>query len=126
MTQNDSAHQEIEEVLQKYGKGVHHGDGASLKEAFHPQATIGGYYKGHLILDTRDDFVKSIESMPIPATQGEPYDKQTTSIEVAGNAATASMRERYQGLIFTNYFNLLKLNGHWSIINKTFSHEPRR
>ncbi len=126
MSQKITAREEIEEVLQKYGQGTHHGDGAALKEAFHPQATIAGYYEGHLILDTRDEFIKAIESMPIPAVQGEPYVKETTSIELAGAAAMARMREQYQGLTFTNYFTLLKDNGHWSIINKTFSHEPRR
>jgi hypothetical protein len=126
MTQTISTHAQIEEVLQKYGQGTHNGDGAMLKEAFHPQATIAGYYEGHLILDTRDEFVKAIESMPIPATQDEPYKKETTSVEIAGEAALATMRELYQGLIFTNYFTLLKVDGRWSIINKAFSHEPRK
>jgi hypothetical protein len=124
-THEQSTHEQIEEVLHKYGQGVHNGDGAVLKEAFHPQATIAGYYEGHLILHIRDDFIKVIESMPIPATQGEPYEKETTSVELAGNAAMARMREQYQGLTFTNYFTLLQVDGHWSIINKTFSHEPR-
>lgn len=125
MTQIVAVHEQIEEVLQTYGQGSHNGDGAALRAAFHPQATIAGYFEGHLIFDTLDEFVKAIESMPKPATQGEPYDKKMTSLEVAGDVAMASMRELYQGLIFTNYFTLLRVDGQWSIINKAFHHEPR-
>jgi hypothetical protein len=125
MTQILTAREQIEAALHNYGQGTHYGDGAALKEAFHPQATIVGYYEGHLILDARDDFIRAIESMPIPATQGEAYEKETTFVEMSGSVSIARMRELYQGLIFTNYFTLIEIDSRWAIINKVFYHEPR-
>jgi hypothetical protein len=63
--------------------------------------------------------------MPVPVAQGEAYEKETTFVEMSGSVAIARMRELYQGLIFTNYFTLIEIDGRWAIINKVFSHEPR-
>ncbi len=70
-----------------------------------------------------DEWLKMVESRPIPAESGEPYDMQIVAIDVTGTAATVKVKDLYHGLRFTDYLTLLKVDGNWMIVNKTWHHE---
>jgi len=44
---------------------------------------------------------------------------------MAGNAVAATIVLEYPTTIFTDYMSLLKVDGEWKIVNKTFHAEPR-
>ena len=57
-----------------------------------------------------------------PATTGEPHQCTITSIQHAGNAASVEMVEESAfGNDYTNYFHLLKIDGKWQIVSKTYN-----
>ena len=47
------------------------------------------------------------------------------TVEVVGNAAIATIILDYPAAKFTDYMSLLKINGEWKIVNKTFFAEQK-
>jgi hypothetical protein len=46
-------------------------------------------------------------------------------VDITGNAAMAKIVLDYPQVKFTDYMSLLKIDGEWKIINKTFHAEPK-
>ncbi len=69
-----------------------------------------------------DEWWKMVESRPIPAESGEPYDMQIVAIDVTGTAATVKMQDLYHGLRFPDSLTLVQVEDHWLIVNTTWYH----
>ena len=48
------------------------------------------------------------------------------SIDMTGIEAMVKVEDLYLGFRFTDYLSLLKIDGEWVIVNKTFYHEPKK
>ena len=48
------------------------------------------------------------------------------SIEISGNAAIAKIVLDYPTIKFIDYMSLLKIDGEWKIVNKSFYAEPKQ
>ncbi len=70
-----------------------------------------------------DEWLNMVESRPIPAESGEPYDMEIVAIDVTGTAATVKVKDLYHGLRFTDYLTLVQVEDHWLIVNNTWHHE---
>ena len=57
---------------------------------------------------------------------GEDYDMRIVSVDMTGNEAVAKVEDLYSGFRFTDYLSLLRIDGTWFIIHKTFYHEPKK
>lgn len=66
-----------------------------------------------------------VESWPVPADSGEPYDMRIISTDVTGAVATVKVADLYQGLRFADYLTLLKMDESWVIVNKAFHIDPQ-
>jgi len=116
--------EDVRRVIKLYTNGTYEGSVDKLKQAFHPEAMMCGYFQGQRLMGGVDPFYASVEASPAPKEQGQSYEPNVTAVRVAGNAATATLEERpYMGLNFTNFFHLLKTDGQWQIVSKTFAHE---
>ena len=51
--------------------------------------------------------------------------RQIESIDISGNAAIAKITLDYPTIKFTDYMTLLKIDGEWKIVNKSFYAEPK-
>jgi len=61
-----------------------------------------------------------------PSKTGEPHQCFITSIQHAGNAASVEMiEESAYGSDYTNYFQLLKIEGRWVIVSKAYNTSPK-
>ena len=61
-------------------------------------------------------------SEPSLASQGLDPRYDIAEVSVTGNAASATLKEYgFGGFNFTDYMHLLKRDGQWKIISKTFS-----
>lgn len=57
-----------------------------------------------------------------------PKQNRTTQIEtvrISGNAATAELRIDYPNFYFTDFMNLLKIDGEWKIVSKIFHRQSK-
>jgi len=112
---------EITKVMENYIEGARTGKGAAMKPAFHDDATIFGYvgpdlFGGpiKLLYDWND------ENGPATGIQ-----TRFTSIDVVGSAASVRLDvDNWTGHRFTDFFNLVKIDGQWKVVSKVFYLHP--
>lgn len=109
----------ILDVLNKYNQGGAKADSSIMKPAFNEQATIFGVDdKGKLtggpiqiLFDIIDKDFK-----PSPNAKGA-----VVRIDIVGTAASARIdTDDISGFRFTDFFNLLKVEGKWTIVSKIY------
>ncbi len=112
----------VRKVIEQYIEGSR-GDVETLRAAFHPDARMTGHFGGNLMLGTPDPFFDMVKSAATPESMAA-YKAEIQSIEVVGQAATATLVESgFLGSDFTDFFQLICEDGRWRIISKTFHQE---
>jgi hypothetical protein len=119
---DSSAEAAVKAALDRYADAVYHADTETLKNAFHPSASMYGYLGDDLLLGTPEPFLADIAGRPPMAASGAPFKAVFSAIHVSGRTATATLHE--SGFFgtgnFVNYFHLLNDGGEWKIVSKTF------
>jgi hypothetical protein len=123
MSSSDSkAEAAVRVVLDRYADAVYHADVETLRNTFHPTASMYGYLGDKLLLGTPEPFLEDIAGHPAMAESGAPFKALFSSIQVAGRTASAMLEE--SGFFgtgrFVNYFHLVNIDGDWKIVSKTF------
>ena len=112
---------EITTVMQLYVDGARIGEGAAMKPAFHDDATICGYVGPDLFAGPIQELYDWNDGNG-PATDIE---CRFTSIDVVGTAASVRVDvDNWTGHRFTDFFNLVKIDGQWKILSKVFFLHP--
>ncbi|KQW91601.1 hypothetical protein ASC94_17655 [Massilia sp. Root418] len=112
-------YQAIVEVLNKYNEGCKQADSGIMKPAFSERATIFGVDgEGKLTGGPIQLLFDGIDSVfrPSPEAQGE-----IVKVDIAGTAASARIDTNdVSGFCFTDFFNLLKVDGNWTVVSKIY------
>ena len=112
---------EIAEVMQAYIDGARTGKGAAMKPAFHDDATIFGYVGPDL-------FGGPIQGLYDWNDQNGPatgIQSRFTSVDVVGTVASVRLdTDNWTGHRFTDFFNLVKIDGQWKVVSKVFYLHP--
>lgn len=112
----------IEDVVQLYIDGVSKGDADILKKGFHSDAWMFGSVSGERYDIPISQLIEIVTSQPFDS--GGSYQARITSVQQAGDAATAIVEEDgiWGSLSCVDFFTLVKIDGSWKIVNKTFAH----
>ena len=110
----------IVEVLNKYNEGCKQARSGIMKPAFSERATIFGVdAKGKLVGGPIQELFDAIDKPPFrpsPEAQGV-----IVSIDIVGTAASARVDTNdVSGFSFTDFFNLLKVDGKWIVVSKIY------
>ncbi len=109
----------VRRVIEQYVEGSQ-GNLETLKAVFHSDARMTGYLGDTLILGTPQPFFDAVENAATPESLAG-YKAEIRSIEVVGHAASVTLVETgFLGSDFTDFFHLIRENGTWKIISKTF------
>ena len=113
---------EIEKVLQIYFDGLYEGDTKKLGQAFHPASHLYSVGADGKAADLpRADWFKSVESRPSGKAKGSERRDRIVSIDFSGPAtAFAKVECQLPPRYFTDYLTLLKADGRWQVISKSF------
>ena len=113
----------VRAVMERYVEAVYAADVETLRELFHPQATMTGYLGDDLLVGTPEPFFLDLGSRPSMAQSGHPYEATISMVEVMGRAATATLVEHgfFGAFSFANFYHLLLIDGDWKILSKNFS-----
>lgn len=112
-------YQAITKVLNTYIEGCKQAKSSIMKPAFNKQATMysvgaDGKLEGGAIPILFEGIDKGFR--PSPDAQAA-----ITRIEIVGNAASARIDANgMSGLSFTDFFQLLKVEGKWTVVSKIF------
>jgi hypothetical protein len=112
---------QVHNVVQAYVDACRTGDVTVLRTLFHPNAVMSGYLAGNRLVGSPDPFFEAVASAPSPASGGADYRSEISEVVVTGKLATATLREQgFLGMDFTNYFQLLEIDGEWKLVAKLF------
>jgi len=113
----------VRAALENYFRGHATGQGEHFRKIFHPDSKLFAVRDGKYWQSTSEEY---IARAPGKAPADEAQRKRVIeSVDITGNAAMAKIVLDYPQVKFTDYMSLLKVDGEWKIINKTFHAEPR-
>jgi hypothetical protein len=99
------------------GLGEHH------RKVFHPEAKLFAVRDGKFWQLTSEEYISG--SPGKPADDEAQRKRSIESVDITGNAAVAKVVLDYPQVKFTDYMSLLKIDGEWRIVNKTFYAERK-
>lgn len=110
-------YEDIVATIQHYVEGAIAGKGELMKPAFHEEATIYGYVGEGLFSGPIQNLYDWNDSNG-PATN---LQARIVEIDIVGTVASVRVEsDNWTGYRFTDFFNLLKVDGQWKIMNKVF------
>jgi hypothetical protein len=114
----------VRQALDNYIKGHATGEGEYFRKAFHPDAKLFAVRDGKYWQLTSEEYIARAAGKP--ADDEAQRKRSIENIDISGNAAIAKIVLDYPSVRFTDYMSLLKIDGEWKIINKTFYAESRK
>jgi hypothetical protein len=115
--------QAVRQAIEHYFRGHATGQGEHFRKVFHTDSKLFAVREGKFWQLTSEEY---IARAPGKAPDDEAKRKRTVeSVDVTGNAAVAKVVLDYPNVKFTDYMSLLKIDGEWKIVNKTFYAEQK-
>jgi hypothetical protein len=112
----------VRRVMERYVEAVYKADADTLRGLFHPAAVMSGYLGDTLLAGSPEPFLVDVGGRPSMESTGALY--TAGILDIHASSRTASLRLEETGFFgvhsFVNYFHLLKVEGEWKIVAKTF------
>lgn len=110
-------------AVEAYFRGHATGDGAHFRQAFHPVANLYWVRADTLATRTSAEYAAGASGRPAPDEAARR--RRIVSLDVVGTAGVAKVELDYPTVTFVDYLSLLKLDGTWRIVAKTFNVAPK-
>lgn len=110
--------------LENYLKGHATGNAEFMRKAFYTEGKLIFVRDGKYTTRTFDEYIAGMKDGK-PAPDEDKRKRSIESIDVSGNAAVAKIVLDYPIVKFVDYMTLLKIDGEWKIVNKSFYAEPK-
>ncbi len=115
--------QAVREAVGHYLKGQATGDGEHYRRVFHPEARLFAVRNGEFWQLTSAEYADRAPGAP--AEDEAQRQRRIDMIDIAGNAAIAKVTLDYPQVRYSDYLSLLKIDGTWKVVNKTFYMETK-
>jgi hypothetical protein len=114
--------QAIEQMVQTYLDGLYEGDADKLASVFHDTSVLTYEQDGKLAVLPREQWLKAVRERPKPKDKGLPRDDVILMIDQSGpTTAFVKLKCQIPPRYFTDYLNLLKIDGRWVVAQKVFA-----
>lgn len=121
-----SAYAEISEALENYFAGFYEGDVEKLQKIFHSSAHLYAAIEGPLSDRDMEQVYDGVRGRESSASRGLERFDRILSIDQSGpEASIAKVQIALGDQLYTDFLNLLKLDGRWQIISKVYTGEAR-
>jgi hypothetical protein len=111
----------VTETVRTYYDGMMAGDEAKLTRAFHPRACIVGNEEGALYWATLDEFVADCQA---GVAHAGPSEWRIDGLSFEGDTALVRLGARYDGVWYSDDLSMLRIDGAWRIVHKTYYAHP--
>jgi hypothetical protein len=113
--------------LENYIKAHATGDPEYARKAFHTEGNMIWMREGRYSSESLDSFIKrAFTGKPAADEEKRKDNRKIEAIDISGNAGVARIVLDYPAVKFVDYMTLLKINGEWKIVNKSFYAEPKK
>lgn len=110
--------------LNLYMQGHATGNGEVMRQAFHPEARILWNQDGAVAQRTAEEFAALFTRGPAPDEADR--HRRVVSVDITGDVAVAKLELDYPTAFLTDYMTLLRVDGTWTIIGKSYTRGPAR
>jgi len=116
----------VENVVRTYLDGLYEGDTGKLAQAFHEVSHLYSVSDGGVADLPREKWFEFVKGRASPKSKGLKRTDRIVSVDFSGPETAfvkveCSIHPRY----FTDYLTLLKLNGGWKVVSKTYRTDVR-
>ena len=108
-------------VAGNYFRAMVDADEQELRRVFHPNASVIGHFGGKLEFAGVDEFIKGT---PHAKTGDKPFDYRVEGVVLEGDTAVVTVGNYCYARWFTDHLSMLKIDGSWKIVAKTFYVHP--
>ena len=116
----------IEQTIQTYFDGLYDGDADKLASIFHEAAALTFEQAGQVTVLPLAQWLKAVRERPAPKARGLARDDEILMIDQSGpTTAFVKVRCQIPPRYFTDYLNLLKTDGRWTVVQKVFATDTR-
>ena len=123
----DAERDAVRVPLENYLKAHATGDPGYARKAFNAEGNMIWIRDGKYSSESFDSFIKrAFTGKPAADEEKRKDGRRIESIDISGNAAVARLILDYPAVKFVDYMTLLKINGEWKIVNKSFYAEPKK
>jgi len=119
--QSSPADSAVRAVVQSYLHGLKFNDTVSLAKAFWPEARL--FFVGRDGKISQLTQPKWYSMFAGSIGKEEKGDLRIASVDVTKDVASVKVVEDYPGSRYTDYLNLLRIDGRWWIVNKIYTME---
>ncbi len=117
----DDAYAEISAAMTKYFDGFYECDTDKLQQIFHPNCHLYYAPDGAFQDDNMETVYERVRQRVPPKSKGQPRMDKILAIDKSGEtSALAKVQIAIEDRLFTDYLSLLKIDGRWQIIAKSF------
>ncbi|WP_028403119.1 nuclear transport factor 2 family protein [Ectobacillus panaciterrae] len=110
-------HDQIIEAINKYVDGVTSGKSEVMKPAFHKDAIMYGFEVDGLV----EGSIQNLYDFVDQAGSAQNLQARIDILDVEGTVASARIAlENAHGATYTDFHQLLKIDGEWKVISKLF------
>lgn len=92
-----------------------------IRRVVHPQASVIGHYEGTFGYASLDEF---IATTPDAKTGDKPFDYRVEGLVLVGDTAVISVGGYCYSTWFTDHLSMIKIDGQWRIVAKTYYAHP--
>lgn len=114
----------VREAIEHYFRGHATGQGEHFRKVFHPDAKLFAVREGKYWQLTSEEYIARADGKA-PADEAQ-RKRKIESVDISGNAAIVKIVLDYPQAKVTDYMSMLKIDGVWRIVNKTFYAEPKK
>ena len=119
----ENAFASLPTALQDYFDGFHHGDVEALRRIFHPHCHLYCATDGKLADDDMETVYARVAGRASPASNKEPRHDLILSIDRSSPvSAFVKLQISIGARLYTDYLSLLRIDGKWRIISKTYAY----
>jgi hypothetical protein len=114
----------IRDAIERHYFAAHaSGKGDPLKGWFVPDGRMMSVQNGQLRVVPSETYIGGFGGTP--AADEAQRRRRVVMVDVAGDAAIAKVELDYPAARFVDYFQLLKVDGEWKLVNKIFNRQPK-
>lgn len=120
--QNQTDRTQIEQVINQYFEGWKYGDTTKLGAVMHSSCQLKNYNESEkrFVLFSRKDYLNIFRPRePHPQTRG-----RIVNMDITGYIAAAKIEIITAWGVFTDLFNLMRMEGRWYIVDKVSMYNP--
>lgn len=110
----------IDSIVDAYLHGVYTGDTGTLATLFDVNAQVYGVIDGQAYHKSISAYLEGVAARKSPKERGEPFRMQMLAFDSLGSIANVRLHSPMLGFNYHLYLTLRRLDGKWSIVNKTF------